>query len=417
MDEAKTHDTEERTALFTTLAGHLLDDTRPVSDLDRAHLLRLLTSLLKVADKSTRRIFIEQMAQQATPPKDLAMLLAQDDADLAGPVLRNVPFTQKELIELVTRTGPEHHIEIAKRADLTLDVWLALARAAARRGHRTKDIADKKPEVRTQDIPSQHPEPSVEQLHVTGNAGIQKDAALSSRETGPVHAHNVHPAKRPFAATANVRPLTTPGSYDTEQSETFSEPDMGKGPDQIPQSSLDDTDATSWRFETTRNGRIYRLSPNAQLAFGPGVHSLIGEYFAPALQSRSAAPCADEVGGAMSRRVPLRDIIVETITSSGQPYCWSLRGKPRFSFPDGRFEGYSGVAYDLNARHNMQQAPEHAGELLNRMARAADRLAEETSLPELEDYARAMRDCVEALMSMPASIRVRGASSAVRDTD
>lgn len=77
-----------------------------------------------------------------TPPKDLACLLARDRADIAAPILRKVPFSPPELIELVMRSGPEHHIIIAKRADLTLDVWLALARVAARRAQ-VEDIVQK----------------------------------------------------------------------------------------------------------------------------------------------------------------------------------------------------------------------------------------------------------------------------------
>lgn len=388
MNVADTYEIEEHTALFTTLAERLLNNELPEGGEncpDRAHLLRLLSSLMPAVDKTARRAIIEQTAQRATPPKDLAMVLARDHADLAGPVLRSVPFTQMELIELVTRTGPAHHIEIAKRADLTLDVWLALARAAARR-------------VRGSDI-AQQPLPAASDYTAPKAQGDSPDFASASTHdartaTTPPHSETMAARPSPTRSLQEERAYTA---------ECYKPADPIPTQDAPQNDPLHDTDDKSWRFETTRSGRIFRLSPNAHLAFGPGAHSLVGEYFASALQSRSAVPAPDDIGAAMANRSAFRDIVVETMVGQGPTRRWILRGRPRFSFPDGRFEGYSGVAQDMDADKERQTAPKNANELLDRMARAADRLASQTRSPELEDYAQTMRDCVEALKSMPMS--------------
>lgn len=417
MDVAKAYDMEERTVLFTTLADRLLNVTQSAASPERTHLLRLLSSLLQTTDKTARRIFVEQMVQQAAPPKDLAMLLAQDDAEIAAPILRQVPFTQKELIELVTRTGPEHHIEIAKRADLTLDVWLTLARAAARRVHKKKSPSDKKPEDTIQIKAERPSQPSGLNHPLTKNEAMQKSSPSPPCGTESVPMHAGYPGIGPSAAPSNTHPLTQTARHSTDFAKDGPIPLADAQPDQNAQPPLEDSSATSWQFETTRNGRIYRLSPNAKMAFGSDIHNLVGEYFAPALQARAAGPCADDVAEAMNRRVPLRDIIVETMTMTGQTHRWALRGRPRFSFPDGRFEGYSGTAQDLDARREKGLNHQRTEDLLYRMARAADRLAEETSSPELEEYARTMRDCVEALMTMPVSFRNDNLAKSTYDPD
>ena len=124
---------EERTALFVALAERLIHGEARDEPERRAHLLRLLISLMAESKEKARAEVIARVAEMPSPPKDVALALARDKASLAAPLLRKAPFSQNELIELVMRTGPEHHIEIAKRPDLTLDIWLALARAAARR--------------------------------------------------------------------------------------------------------------------------------------------------------------------------------------------------------------------------------------------------------------------------------------------
>lgn len=356
---------EERTALYSALADRLLQGEALEDAPRRAHLLRLFESLLPEATVSGRKAVVERAARMASPPKDVAMLLARDRADIAAPMLREAPFSQNELVTLVSRTGPEHHIEIAKRADLTLDVWLALARAAARRARNG----------------AERPEPSPPD----DKAGPPPAPAAS--QPGPRAAATVDAPAPPYVSR------------------------------RLPLEPLVDASYDSWRFETDREGRIYRLSPNAELAFGRSAAALIGESLAGVLQAHAAAPAADDLGEAMARRAALRDITVETLASSGPPRRWRVRGQPRFSFPDGRFEGYSGTVRDLDVARGHERPPKDAADLLDRLARAADRLSLSTTSPELEDYARTVRDCVEALKTMPMAVRITAGERPRSDED
>lgn len=68
--------------------------------------------------------------------------------------------------------------------------------------------------------------------------------------------------------------------------------------------------------------------------------------------------------------------------------------------------GYSGSARDMDMATQAARPPKSPEDLLDRMACAAERLSLSTTSPELEDYARTMRDCVEALKTMPMSVRI-----------
>lgn len=380
--QSVTAELEERTALYTALADRLLQGEALEDAPRRAHLLKLLETLMGEATIASRRAVVERARQMASPPKDIALLLARDRADVSAPLLREAPFSQNELIALVSRTGPEHHIEIAKRADLTLDVWLALARAAARRARTTPESGMARPPEPVRAEPDRPaPPPAPEDVPVS-----------SGLRTG--HATDHPPPRMP--ATPPLPPAPTVSSP-------------------RPLEPLVDASPDSWRFETDREGRIRRLSPNAALAFGKSASALIGEQFAAALQAHAAAPAVDEIGEAMARRAALRDIVVETMADDEPPRRWRVRGQPRFSFPDGRFEGYSGTVRDLDRAAGAEAPPRDAAELLDRLARAADRLALVTASPELEDYARTVRDCIEAMKTMPMTIRIGDGSAKRQD--
>lgn len=348
---------DERSALFSALAERLLGGEAEDDPTRRAHLIRLLASLMPEAREAIRVELARRLADLPAPPRDLALALGRDRADIAAPILRQVPFSPNELIELVTRTGPEHHIEIARRSDLELDIWLALARAAARRARTPAPTkAAPLPEPAAAPIPEPEPEPE------------PKPKPEPEIDRGPPPPEPPAPERRPSMPA-----------------------------------QLDDPDDRAWAFETDRAGHIVRLSPNARRAFGNAAPSLVGEPFVHILQIHTAVPAPDEVGEAMARHAPVRDAIVETISADAPSRRWKLRASPRFSFPDGRFEGYVGEVRDLDATASRPKEARQAGEVLDRLARAAERLEASATSPELVEYAQAMLDCIEALRTLPVT--------------
>lgn len=352
-EASKSESTEEKTALFTALADRLLTASSTEDAERRAYFLRLLESLMAEASVVARQKLAERTADMTTPPKDLACLLARDRADIAAPILRKVPFSPPELIELVMRSGPEHHIIIAKRADLTLDVWLALARVAARRAQ-VEDIVQKaareapKPvtgfsetpapsfEAQEAPEPAQPPEAQRTTAEPSRREKVQEKTAGQMPEQVLEQAPEQAPEQMPEQALHHAPTDTGPAP---SQNHGHDEHKLISTPYRQPTiEPLIDKSDDSWQFETRRDGTIHRLSPNAEMAFGRATPSLYGDKFAAALQAHAAAPVDDEISPAMARHRPLRDLIVETQVGQEAPRRWRLRAQPRFSFPDGRFE-------------------------------------------------------------------------------
>lgn len=366
-DVAENDSQDERSALFSALAERLLGGESEDDPERRAHLIRLLASLMAEARETIRSDLARRIADMPSPPRDLALVLGRDRADIAAPILREVPFSPRELIELVTRTGPEHHIEIARRSDLELDIWLALARAAARRAR--VPVTDK-PAASTKGAPRTAPE--------------------IEREPEPVVS-----AARPPSPDLPEPQRPSPSPPPPELPAAERRPAMP--------AQLEDPDDHSWAFETDRTGRIIRLSPNASRAFGSVAPSLVGESFVQILQIHAAVPAPDEVGEAMARHAPVRDAIIETMSAEASARRWRLRASPRFSFPDGRFEGYGGEVRDLDRPKDKPREALAPGDVLDRLARAAERLQASAGSPELADYAQAMIECIETLRTLPAN--------------
>ncbi len=407
---------EERTALFVALAERLIHGEAGDEPERRAHLLRLLISLMAESREKARAEVIAKVAEMPSPPKDVALALARDKASLAAPLLRKAPFSQNELIELVMRTGPEHHIEIAKRPDLTLDIWLALARAAARRARAPETGETAIDEGTSPARPEIGPPPPDQEESITtvsiSDPGIAvpplSEEAFEPFSPGPGPAAPAAPeppaaAERTDADRTGRSPEATPPRQAATAAASTTGPLRMAAP-------LDDPGPHGWRFETDREGRLVRLSPNARLAFGDAAAGLVGEPFAQVVQLHSAVPSKDEVGEAMARWAPLHDVIVETMVGDGPARRWRIRARPRFSFPDGRFEGYVGTAIDPDAEPTRRAPPRDPAALLDRLAAAAERLAEAAPTPELRDYAQAMMECVEALRAMPMTPPDTGAT-------
>ncbi len=362
----------ENGPVFAELTDRLL--ARGLEPDERAHLLALWRRLRDAVDRDARAAVVRRLLELPDPPGDLLLAAAEDDPEIAAPLLKEAPFGADELIALIARTGPAHHIEIAKRADLTLDVWLALARAATARGRREKAEEDAEPD--------------------------RRPVAVS------------RPAAPPSAgkASADASPARTQegGSEDARSS---ADRPLGAGPPRPADDGwqlLDDPAGDAWAFQTDRRGVVTGLSPLAETAFGRPLDALAGRSFVDLVADHAAAPGPDWIGEAMRARRPIRDAVVELAPADGAPARrWRIRAKPRFSFPDGRFLGYAGTARDLD--RVMAPAARSIPELLERMADAADRLARSTEDPRLEDYARTLGELARSLKLAVAGGRGAGA--------
>ncbi len=396
---ASVREANENGRVFLELSERLLADD--LATAERAHLLRLWRQLRDAAARETRAAVASRLLDHPAPPPDLLIAVAEDDPAIAAPLLRDAPFRPEELIALIARTGPAHHIEIAKRADLTLDVWLALARAATTR-RSSATAADASP-TQAAPPPSRRPVPP----RRPAPPPPPSPAPLHKEETAS-HPHQplpqtVHPPSGPTARkTDRAGPSIRPSRDSQEQNPTISRSPASRRDWRV----LEDPAADSWAFQTDRAGIVVALSPLAESAFGRPLSALAGRRFEDLLAEAAPAPGPAWIAEALRERRVIRDAVVEILPRDGAPARrWRIRARPQFSFPEGRFLGYAGTARDLDRLARPRSERPAIPELLDRMADAADRLARATEDPQLEDYARTLGELARSLKAAVAEHR------------
>ncbi len=382
----------ENGRIFLELSERLLADGLPADE--RAHLLRLWRQLREAVGEEARRAVVARLLDHPDPPPDLLIAAAEDDPAIAAPLLKEAPFGSDELIALIARTGPAHHIEIARRADLTLDVWLALARAATTR--QPPPAAGAAPSPAAGSTRSRRPA-EFAQEEGGPSSSPSTPSAVPEREQAESRAHPFRsPPARPGGAAAGgpARAACRQPAHERELKASSLRPPPAGAREWL---VLEDPAPDTWAFQTDRAGTIVALSPLAESAFGRPLSALAGRPLADLLAEAAPAPGPEWIAEALRERRVVRDAVVEILPHDGGPARrWRIRARPRFSFPEGRFLGYAGTARDLDRITRPAERPA-IPELLDRMADAADRLARGTDDPRLEDYARTLGELARSL--------------------
>lgn len=83
----------------------------------------ILVRLVPTSSVDTRIELSDRIATSPIPPRSLLLVLAQDDIDVAGPILRLSPaLTDEDLVDVARRCGPGHMGAIAERPALSIRV-------------------------------------------------------------------------------------------------------------------------------------------------------------------------------------------------------------------------------------------------------------------------------------------------------
>ena len=127
---ARERDGEDRSVLYRNLVDLFLTGKAPQNDPTRSQLLDVLQALIPHVEAEARSTTCDLVANISSPPIDLVMRLVQDRARIVASLLMRVQFDDDDLIELIEKTGREHHQVVASREDLSANIWIALARAA-----------------------------------------------------------------------------------------------------------------------------------------------------------------------------------------------------------------------------------------------------------------------------------------------
>lgn len=127
IDLARRRTREARTELFENMADLFMSDSGRLSDRERALINGILNKLLGSVEREVRQSLADHLREDATAPPELINLLANDDIDIARPVLRDSPVLEdKDLVAVIKERGREHWLAISARRSLSSKVSDAL---------------------------------------------------------------------------------------------------------------------------------------------------------------------------------------------------------------------------------------------------------------------------------------------------
>ncbi|HWA89582.1 MAG TPA: DUF2336 domain-containing protein [Rhizomicrobium sp.] len=121
-----------REEIFLAVASLYRIQGSYLNDRERALMQDILRMLARDVEMAIRIALAERLADDATAPHDLILLLADDRIEVARPlILRSPLLTEAELIKMIAESGTAHHEAVASRAHIGEPVSEALVQLDA----------------------------------------------------------------------------------------------------------------------------------------------------------------------------------------------------------------------------------------------------------------------------------------------
>lgn len=127
FDLARTKTKESRESLFVTVSDLFFNQDRVLSDRERALMGEMLRRLIHEVEMTVRRNLSMRMSGRSDAPHDLVVDLANDDFEVAHPILLSCDVLQDaDLIEVIRHRTMEHQLSVAARKTVSKAVTEAL---------------------------------------------------------------------------------------------------------------------------------------------------------------------------------------------------------------------------------------------------------------------------------------------------
>lgn len=124
---ARSKSTAARNELAATINDLFLGKHDVLTDTERTLMTDILRHLIHEVEMSVRRDLAERLALNPAAPRELIMSLANDDIEVAHPILtRSQVLHNLDLIEIIHHRTMEHQLAIAMREDVPEEVADAL---------------------------------------------------------------------------------------------------------------------------------------------------------------------------------------------------------------------------------------------------------------------------------------------------
>ena len=117
----------EHNRLLDTATDLFLDAEARLNDEERRLMLGIMDRLVRDVEREVRAGLAERLSALPNAPRELVLKLAEDEAEIARPVILKSPVLREDdLIELVRQRTHEHRLCIAMRAGISASVSQAL---------------------------------------------------------------------------------------------------------------------------------------------------------------------------------------------------------------------------------------------------------------------------------------------------
>ncbi|MET1028656.1 MAG: DUF2336 domain-containing protein, partial [Dongiaceae bacterium] len=118
---------QARSHLFEVMGDLFMDQARNLTVQERALMVDILEKLIGEVSHDIRVRLSQRLAGASSIPRELALLLANDEIDIAAPILMQCKALQHvDLIEVIHQRSRRHMLAIAMRRDLPYQVSDAL---------------------------------------------------------------------------------------------------------------------------------------------------------------------------------------------------------------------------------------------------------------------------------------------------
>ncbi len=127
LDLALDKSLESRGMLTATIGDLFTKQDKVLTERERALMSDILRKLIHDCEMAVRRDLAERLANAPNPPHDLIVVLANDDIEVAEPILmRSEVLRDTELIRVIRHRTQQHQLAIAMRRSLSEHVSDAL---------------------------------------------------------------------------------------------------------------------------------------------------------------------------------------------------------------------------------------------------------------------------------------------------
>ncbi len=127
LDLARQKSRAGRQAVFATVKDLFFQSEGTLSDRERALMGDILHKLVVDVERSLRKDLSERLAKRTDAPRELVLTLANDEFEVAHPVLsKSTVLHDSDLIEIVRHRTQQHQLCIAMRKDVSETVSAAL---------------------------------------------------------------------------------------------------------------------------------------------------------------------------------------------------------------------------------------------------------------------------------------------------